>query len=71
MRGWIKKLEQRHGMDEDPELKAWRTEEERAERRARFERITAREPLDMDPRRQRALDDLVESFRRRHEQRGA
>jgi hypothetical protein len=45
-------------------------EERRAERRARFERIIAREPLDMDPRRRKALDDLNESFRRRHE-RGA
>jgi hypothetical protein len=70
MRGWIKRLEQRRGMDEDPELKAQRTEKERAEIRARFERIIAREPLDMDPRRRKALEDLNESFKRRRE-RGA
>jgi hypothetical protein len=65
----IQRLEELYGLDEDPQEKA-RMEERRAERRARFERIIAREPLDMDPRRRKALDDLNESFRRRHE-RGA
>jgi hypothetical protein len=70
MRGRIRRLEQRRGMDEDPEVKAQRTEKERAEIRAKVERITACEGLDMDPRRRKALEDLNESFRRRRE-RGA
>ena len=70
MRTWIKRLEQRLGMDEDSELKAQWTEKQRAEIRARLERIKAREGLDMDPRRRRALEALNESFKRRHE-RGA
>ena len=73
MRRWIKRLEQRHGLDEDPQEKA-RMQDRRAELRAKLDRITAREGLDpeeeMDPRRRKALDDLNESFRRRRE-RGA
>ena len=71
MRTWIKRLEQRLGMDEDSELKAQWTEKQRAEIRARLERIIASEGLDMDPRRRRAIEDLVASVKRRREQRGA
>ncbi len=71
MRTWIKRLEQRLGMDEDPEVKAQRTEKQRAEIHARLERIIASEGLDMDPRRRKALEDLVASVKRRREQRGA
>ena len=70
----IQRLEELYGLDEDPQEKA-RMQDRRAELRAKLDRITAREGLDpeeeMDPRRRKALDDLNESFRRRHEQRGA
>ena len=43
--------------------------------RAKLDRIAARDGLEpeeeMDPRRRKAIEDLVESFRRRREQRGA
>jgi hypothetical protein len=70
MRGRIKRLEQRLGVGEDPEVKAQRAEQKRAELRAKLERINAGEGLDMDPRRRRALEALNQSFKRRHE-RGA
>ena len=70
----IQRLEELYGLDEDPQEKA-RMQDRRAELRAKLDRITAREGLDpeeeMDPRRRKALDDLNETFRRRHEQRGA
>jgi hypothetical protein len=70
----IQRLEELYGLDEDPQEKA-RMQDRRAELRAKLDRIAAREGLDteedMDPRRRKALDDLVESVKRRREQRGA
>ncbi len=69
----IQRLEELYSLDEDPREKA-RMQHRRAELRAKLERIAAREGLEpeeeMDPRRRKAIEDLVESFRRRHE-RGA
>ncbi len=69
----IQRLEELYGLEEDPREKV-RMQERRAELRAELERIAAREGLEpeeeMDPRRRKAIEDLVESFRRRHE-RGA
>ncbi len=69
----IQRLEELYGMGEDPQEKA-RMRERRAELRAKLDGIKAREGLEpeeeMDPRRRKAIEDLVESFRRRHE-RGA
>ena len=69
----IQRLEELYGLDEDPQEKA-RMQDRRAELRAKLDRIAARDGLEpeeeMDPRRRKALDDLVESFRRRRE-RGA
>ena len=70
----IQRLEELYGLDEDPQEKA-RMQDRRAELRAKLDRIAAREGLDteedMDPRRRKALDDFVESVKRRREQRGA
>ena len=70
----IQRLEELYGLDEDPQEKA-RMQDRRAELRAKLDRITAREGLDpeeeMDPRRRKAIEDLVESVKRRREQREA
>jgi hypothetical protein len=70
----IQRLEELYGLDEDPQEKA-RMQDRRAELRAKLDRIAAKEGLDpeeeMDPRRRKALDDLVESVKRRREQREA
>jgi hypothetical protein len=70
----IQRLEELYGLAEDPQEKA-RMQHRRAELRAKLDRLAARDGLDtdeeMDPRRQQAIEDLNESFRRRREQRGA
>jgi hypothetical protein len=69
----VQRLEELYGLDEDPQQKA-RMQDRRAELRAKLDRIAARDGLDteeeMDPRRRKAVDDFVESFKRRRE-RGA
>jgi hypothetical protein len=70
----IQRLEELYGLDEDPQEKA-RMQDRRAELRAKLDRIAAREGLateeEMDPRRRKAIEDLVESVKRRREQREA
>jgi hypothetical protein len=70
----IQRLEELYGLEEDPQEKA-RMQERRAELRAKLDRIAAREGLgteeEMDPRRRKAIEDFVESVKRRREQRGA
>jgi hypothetical protein len=71
----IQRLEELYGLEEDPQEKA-RMRHRRAELRAKLDGIAAREGLEpeeeMDPRRRKAIEDLVASVKkRRREQRGA
>jgi hypothetical protein len=71
----IQRLEELYGLDEDPQQKARMQDRRRAELRAKLDRIIARDGLaneeELDSSQRKAIDDFVESFRRRREQRGA